>query len=55
LIKNFDLAPGPKVGELLEAVREAQASAEVTTREEAISYVNYLLTGGNTSSSLDRK
>jgi poly(A) polymerase len=55
LIKNFDLAPGPKVGELLKAVREAQASAEVTTREEAISYVNYLLTGGNTSSSLDRK
>jgi poly(A) polymerase len=51
LMKNFDLAPGPKIGELLEAVREAQASAEVTTRDEALSYVNYLLTGGNLSSS----
>jgi poly(A) polymerase len=51
LMKNFNLAPGPKIGELLEAVREAQASAEVTTREEAISYVNDLLTSENTSSS----
>jgi len=56
LMNNFNLAPGPKIGELLEAVHEAQASAEVTTREEAFSYVNYLLTGGKPyPSSLDRK
>jgi len=39
LLNIFDLSPGPKVGELLEAVREAQASGEVTTREEALAYI----------------
>lgn len=44
LMKNFNLAPGPKIGELLEAIREAQACQEVTTREEALAYIsNYLL------------
>ncbi len=44
IINIFGLSPGPKIGELLEAVREAQASAELTTREEAISYIESLLT-----------
>ncbi|MBC8429413.1 MAG: CCA tRNA nucleotidyltransferase [Dehalococcoidia bacterium] len=39
LIKSFGMSPGPKIGQLLEAVREAQASGEVTTREEALSYI----------------
>ncbi len=39
LINIFGVSPGPKIGEFLEAVREAQASAELTTREEALSYI----------------
>ncbi len=39
LINTFDMSPGPKVGELLEAVRETQASGELTTREEALDYI----------------
>jgi len=39
LIKIFDLSPGPRIGQLLEAVREAQASGEVATREEALAYL----------------
>ena len=36
-----------EVGELLEAVREAQASGEVTTRQEALTYLrDHLLTRG---------
>ncbi len=45
LINIFGLSPGPKIGEFLEAVREAQASGELTTREEALSYIHkHLLT-----------
>lgn len=39
IINIFSMSPGPKIGELLEAVREAQASGELTTKEEALSYV----------------
>jgi len=39
LMDIFGMMPGPKVGELLEAVREAQAAGEITTREEALSFV----------------
>jgi len=39
LINIFGLSPGPGLGELLEAVREAQAVREVTSREEALEYV----------------
>jgi poly(A) polymerase len=39
LVNIFGLSPGPKIGKLLEAVREAQASGEITTREEALSYI----------------
>ncbi len=44
LIKIFGLSPGPRVGELLEALREAQAAGEVTTREAALPYIKHLLT-----------
>ena len=39
LINVFNIKPGPRMGQLLEAVREAQASGEVSTREEALAYV----------------
>ncbi|RME87098.1 MAG: HD domain-containing protein [Anaerolineae bacterium] len=38
LIEALDLSPGPLVGELLDAVREAQAMGEVSTREEALAF-----------------
>jgi hypothetical protein len=38
VMKEFDLKPGPRVGEVLEAIREAQASGKVSTREEAVSF-----------------
>jgi poly(A) polymerase len=40
LINVFGLSPGPRFGELLESLREAQATGEVTTREEAIAYIS---------------
>jgi poly(A) polymerase len=39
LINIFGMSPGPGIGEILEAVREAQASGEVTNREEALAYI----------------
>jgi hypothetical protein len=44
LINVFGINQGPRIGELLEAVREAQASGELTAREEALSYIKHLLT-----------
>jgi len=44
LINIFGMRPGPRIGQLLEAVREAQASGEVATREEALSYIRERLT-----------
>ncbi|MFC2014720.1 CCA tRNA nucleotidyltransferase [Chloroflexota bacterium] len=42
IISSFSVTPGPEVGEVLEAVREAQASGVVTTREEALSFIKGL-------------
>jgi len=39
LIDIFGMRPGPKIGQLLEVVREAQAAGEITTREEALLFV----------------
>ncbi len=36
LMREFGLKPGPKVGELLEAVREAQGAGEISTKEAAL-------------------
>jgi tRNA nucleotidyltransferase/poly(A) polymerase len=36
LMEAFHLGPGPLVGELLEAIQEAQACGEISTREEAL-------------------
>ena len=39
IMHAFDLAPGPLIGELLAMVNEAQASGELSTREEALALV----------------
>jgi tRNA nucleotidyltransferase/poly(A) polymerase len=36
LIRELGVEPGPEVGRMLEAVREAQAAGEVATRDEAL-------------------
>jgi tRNA nucleotidyltransferase/poly(A) polymerase len=38
LMAEFDLKPGPRVGEILEVIREAQATGKVGSREEALVY-----------------
>lgn len=45
LLQEFGLEPGPQIGGLLEAVREAQAIGEVSTRVEAMALVSSLLEG----------
>ncbi len=39
VMKAFDLPPGPRIGELLEDVREAQVAGEVQTRAAALDLV----------------
>ncbi|MFH1662341.1 MAG: HD domain-containing protein [Chloroflexota bacterium] len=43
LIRNFNLKPGPEIGRVLEAVREAHACREITSRDEALAYADHLL------------
>jgi poly(A) polymerase len=43
LIRNFNLKPGPEIGRVLEAIREAHACREITTRDEALAYADRLL------------
>ncbi|OGO06547.1 MAG: hypothetical protein A2Z76_01035 [Chloroflexi bacterium RBG_13_56_8b] len=43
LINIFGLSPGPSIGEILEAVREAQASGELANRPEALDYIRQRL------------
>ena len=38
IMAEFDLKPGPRVGEILEAVREAQATGKVHSREAALDF-----------------
>ena len=44
---EFGLRPGPRIGELLEAVREAQISGEIADREEALAFVSRKLAEGH--------
>lgn len=39
LIGEFKQKPGPEIGKILEAAREAQAAGVITTREEALAFV----------------
>ncbi len=43
LIRTFDLDPSPLIGELLEAVREAQVVGQVGSRQEALNFVEAYL------------
>jgi poly(A) polymerase len=43
IMREFGLEPGPKIGELLEAVREAQASGEVFDKNDALDYIRGLM------------
>ena len=43
LINIFGMKPGAKMGELLESIREAQATGELPNREEALDYVKKYL------------
>jgi len=43
LMHELKLEPGPRVGELLEAIREAQAEGEVKTREDAIVFARKIM------------
>jgi poly(A) polymerase len=45
LINIFGISPGPRMGELIEALCEAQATGELTTRGEALNYIDSLLKG----------
>ncbi len=45
LMDEFGLEEGPRIGELLEAVREAQVEGEVRTQEDALALVEGLLAG----------
>jgi poly(A) polymerase len=42
VMNTFQLSPGPRIGELLEALREAQAAGEVANRTEALEYLKHL-------------
>jgi hypothetical protein len=39
LLREFGLRPGPQIGELLEAVREAQVTGAVGSRKEALALI----------------
>ena len=43
LMKAFGLAPSPRIGRLLEQVREAEAAGEVGSREEGLAWVEQVL------------
>ncbi len=49
IMKTYGLKPGPQIGELLEALKEAQAAGEVTDRQEALRYIARLLEGADNS------
>jgi poly(A) polymerase len=49
IMKIYGLAPGPRIGTLLEAIKEAQAAGEVKDREEALSYIARWLEGDSNS------
>ncbi|HTY81537.1 MAG TPA: HD domain-containing protein [Dehalococcoidales bacterium] len=39
IISTFRLEPGPRIGEILETVREAQAAGEICDKEQAIKFI----------------
>jgi len=45
-MRELNLSPGPLVGDVLDHIREAQASGTVRTREEALVLARNLLASG---------
>ena len=45
IMQIFTIEPGPRLGRLLEGLREAQAAGEVTGRQQAIEYIHQMITG----------
>ena len=52
LILTFHLKPGPFIGKILEAIKEAQAVGEIRTKEEALGLADKLLADKNTAGSV---
>jgi len=48
LIEKLQIEPGPRIGELLEGIREAQAAGKVMTREDALTLARKLYATGDT-------
>ena len=46
LMEQFDLKPGPQIGQLLEMIREAQATGELHDRAQALAFVRSKLNQG---------
>jgi poly(A) polymerase len=46
IMETFSLGPGPRIGVLLELVREAEGSGEIGSRDEAIQLVKSKLRSG---------
>jgi len=42
LMRALQLSPGPKIGQLLEAIREAQATGTVNTKEQALELAQHV-------------
>ena len=47
VMKTFRLKPGPVIGEMLEAVKEAQAAGEITGKKDALLYLKRRLAGND--------
>lgn len=45
MMQAFDLEPGPQIGQLLEALREAQATGQVTTHQQALEFTRLQVEG----------
>lgn len=55
IMSTYNIRPGPGIREILESVREAQAAGEISTRQEALTYIDYLLTSPPGNLSLKRE
>ncbi len=45
LMRELQLPAGPLIGEILEAIREAQAEGEVSSREQALAFARHYVAG----------
>lgn len=45
LMRVLEMEPGPRLGQLLEAIREAQATGKVSSREQALEYARSWIAG----------